>query len=356
MDKDIKYLLLFILIALGITIWCQTQPFYTSVASENTQHFTTDISNSQSSQLDARINSIATNNNIKPLFKKEEQEDKNRSARESQNLTSKIVDNILRNENKNRNAENELDSMIGDDLISNKYQNQDRLLNPMNLNIDNDRNTLSTDQEVLDELINEVTSGNDLLVNSPQADLYRQKASSINSAKKYRNISYADSKYRSDFNDDGSPSLASENELDSMYTDSLVFNDKEYNTNENFKGFNETSDDFGPANLTDFTPKGKQTQQQKIQSLYNANEYLPNDKLLDKSLTKGFQILNNPVSVSNPNLIPVLKSIPVSSVMGSNRNSTYDIRAEPPCPKTVVSPFLNSSIMPDIYATQRGCL
>ena len=73
-------------------------------------------------------------------------------------------------------------------------------------------------------------------------------------------------------------------------------------------------------------------------------------------LTKGFQILDNPVSVANPNLIPVLKSIPVSSILGSNKNATYDIRAEPPCPKTVVSPFLNSSIMPDIYATQRGCL
>jgi len=91
-------------------------------------------------------------------------------------------------------------------------------------------------------------------------------------------------------------------------------------------------------------------------SLYNSNEYLPNSNLLDKNLTKGFQILDNPVSVNNPNLIPVLKSIPVNSVMGLNRNATYDIRAEPPCPKTVVSPFLNSSIMPDIYSTQRGCL
>lgn len=32
---------------------------------------------------------------------------------------------------------------------------------------------------------------------------------------------------------------------------------------------------------------------------------------------------------------------------GSNKNMTYDIRSEPPCPKTVISPFLNSSIMPD---------
>ena len=141
-----------------------------------------------------------------------------------------------------------------------------------------------------------------------------------------------------------------------MYDDALIFRNNEYNTNGNFKGFNETDDTYGGANLTDFKPSGPQTQQEKIMSLYNSNEYLPNNNMLDKKLTKGFQILDNPVAVSNPNLIPVLKSIPVSSVMGSNRNQTYDIRAEPPCPKTVVSPFLNSSIMPDIYSTQRGCL
>jgi hypothetical protein len=97
-------------------------------------------------------------------------------------------------------------------------------------------------------------------------------------------------------------------------------------------------------------------QKEKVLNLYNSNEYLPNEALTNDKLTKGFQILDNPVSVANPNLIPVLKSIPVSSILGSNKNATYDIRAEPPCPKTVVSPFLNSSIMPDIYSTQRGCL
>ena len=150
--------------------------------------------------------------------------------------------------------------------------------------------------------------------------------------------------------------LPSKDELNSMYDDALIFRNNEYNTNDNFKGFNETNETYGNANLNDFKASGPQTQQEKIVSLYNSNEYLPNNNLLDKKLTKGFQILDNPVSVSNPNLIPVLKSIPVSSVLGSNKNQTYDIRAEPPCPKTVVSPFLNSSIMPDIYSTQRGCL
>jgi hypothetical protein len=149
--------------------------------------------------------------------------------------------------------------------------------------------------------------------------------------------------------------MDTQHELNNLYDNSLVFKNNEFNTNDNFKGFNETSDSYGNANLKDFTT-GKQTSKEKVLSLYNSDSYLPNNNLLDSKLTKGFQILDNPVAVSNSNLIPVLKSIPVSSVLGSKRNSTWDIRSEPPCPKTVVSPFLNSSIMPDIYATQRGCL
>ena len=141
-----------------------------------------------------------------------------------------------------------------------------------------------------------------------------------------------------------------------MYDDAVVFRNNEYNQNDNYKGFSQEGQTYGNADLTEFGSNKPETQQEKVKSLYNSNNYLPNEQLLNKDLTKGFQILDNPVSVSNPNLIPVLKSIPVSSTLGSNRNATWDIRSEPPCPKTVVSPFLNSTIMPDIYATQRGCL
>ena len=75
-----------------------------------------------------------------------------------------------------------------------------------------------------------------------------------------------------------------------------------------------------------------------------------------KAYKKGFKILENPVSVDNPNLIPVQRSIPVSSTMGNSRNSSRDIRGDIPNPKTVVSPWQNSSINPDIYSSNRGCL
>jgi hypothetical protein len=378
MQKDIRFLLVFLIIAIGVLVWlqcyhCNPVPNagFLKSANTNTQHFTVDNRSQQSSvnnkfknpgfgsNTNSDLQSRSSNKN-KGLSRKIEDEDRARSSRESQKVTSKIVDNILKNETeqnpykKSRFFDNNLSEELAEDNLS---EGGSQLTNPLGEDINSERNSLmDSDQQVLDELIKEVNTGNDLIVDNPKSELYKSRSRSINSAKKYRNISYKDSGYRYDFDDNGDPTQTSQDELNSMYDDAMVFRNNEYNTNGNFKGFNETDQTYGGANLNDFKSSGPQTQQEKIMSLYNSNEYLPNNNMLDKKLTKGFQILDNPVAVSNPNLIPVLKSIPVSSVMGSNRNQTYDIRAEPPCPKTVVSPFLNSSIMPDIYSTQRGCL
>lgn len=378
MQKDIRFLLVFLIIAIGVLVWlqcyhCNPVPNAGQLNSANTnaQHFTVDNRNQQANsnqfrnpgfgtKSDSDVQSRPSNKN-RGLSRKIEDEDRARSSRESQKVTSKIVDSILKNETEQNQTRKSrfFDESLSEELASgdNLSEAGSQLSNPLGEDINTERNSLlDSDQQVLDELIREVNTGNDLIVDNPKSELYKSRSRSINSAKKYRNVSYKDSGYRYDFNDNGDPTQTSQDELNSMYDDALVFRNNEYNTNGNFKGFNETDQNYGGANLNDFKPSGPQTQQEKIMSLYNSNEYLPNNNMLDKKLTKGFQILDNPVAVSNPNLIPVLKSIPVSSVMGSNRNQTYDIRAEPPCPKTVVSPFLNSSIMPDIYSTQRGCL
>lgn len=356
MQKDIRFLLVFLIIAIGVLVWlqcyqCNPVPNTGKLSATNTnEHFTTN-------------NMDGPSNKVRGLARKDSS-DSSRSSRENQVMTSKIVDNILKNSNSNTNS-NDLgkksrffDRSLSEELSSRASSESDNLSNPIvdDLNTETDK-LMNPDQQVLDKLIREVNTGNDLVVDNPRSDLYRSKSRSINSAKKYRKVSYKDSDYRYDFNEDGSPSQTSQDELNSLYDDALVFRNNEYNTNGNFTGMSDDNDQtYGNANLNDFKPSGPQTQQEKVMQLYNSNEYLPNNNMLDKQLTKGFQILDNPVAVSNPNLIPVLKSIPVSSVMGSNKNQTYDIRSEPPCPKTVVSPFLNSSIMPDIYSTQRGCL
>jgi hypothetical protein len=337
---------------MGVLVWlqcyqCNPVPNTGRLSATNTnEHFTTD-------------NAVQSSNNARGLARKESS-DSSSSSRENQVMTSKIVDNILKNSQTDDLSKKSrfFDRSLSEELSSRASNESDNLSNPLVDDLNTETNSLmNPDQRVLDKLIKEVNTGNDLVVDNPRSELYRSRARSINSAKKYRKVSYKDSDYRYDFNEDGSPSQTSQDELNSLYDDALVFRNSEYNTNGNFTGMSDDNNQtYGNANLNDFKPSGPQTQQEKVMQLYNSNEYLPNNNMLDKQLTKGFQILDNPVSVSNPNLIPVLKSIPVSSVMGSNKNQTYDIRSEPPCPKTVVSPFLNSSIMPDIYSTQRGCL
>lgn len=361
MQKDIRFLLVFLIIAIGVLVWLQcyqcnpvpnTGKLNTSSLDSN-ENFTINYNNKLYNKINDNFNSsesvqpVQHAQSIKPRLNKE--------------TTSKMVDDILKNSQSNNLDKKSrfFDKSLSEELSSSDDNSElDDLSNPIIDDINTERNSfINSDQKVLDKLIKEVNTGDSLIVDNPRTELYRSKSKSINSAKKYRKISYKDSDYRYDFNDDGSPSQTSQDELNSLYDEALIFKNNEYNTNADFTGYSDDGiDTYGNANLNNFKPSGPQTQQEKVMQLYNSNEYLPNNNMLDSKLTKGFQILDNPVAVSNPNLIPVLKSIPVSSVMGSNKNQTYDIRSEPPCPKTVVSPFLNSSIMPDIYSTQRGCL
>lgn len=365
MGKEIRFLLVFLIVALAVLVYLQNQqcsaiPNTGSLNVQNTQHFTTDNNKIQNDQLSSRLDSRLLNSRRLSLSKKDQTQDKTRSSKDSQKVASRIVDNILKNERTNNLAEYELDSMLRGEDMSQENSGSSNMENPVFLDIDQRRNTIpDSDQEALDELIREVETGNDLQINSPQDALFKKRSTSINAAKNgFRKVSYADSAYRMDFNGDGETNMsnASQEELNDMYEEALIFKNSEFTNNNNFKGMADSNDQWGNANLQDFTINSPQSQQEKIMNLYNSNNYLPNDKLLQPDLAKGFQILENPVSVTNPNLIPVLRAIPVSSTMGSKRNSTYDIRAEPSCPKTVISPFLNSSIQPDIYATQRGCL
>ena len=277
------------------------------------------------------------------------------------------VDNFEVSENKSDNEMNPVDVMhlttpentLEEDLagvINDQTSVENNTFaNPLLNNINRDRDDIAgVDQSALQSLIREVNTGNDIPDNSARADLFRSKTDGIDHAKNYRNVSYADSNYRMDFNGDGM-SQPSQDKLDGMFDQALVFQNSEFSENSNFGPNPGSSGDFGPANLGDFSHKSK-SQQEKLMNMFNSNNYLPNSNKTDSSLEKGFQILENPVSVDNPNLIPVQRSIPVSSTMGNSRNSSRDIRGDIPNPKTVVSPWQNSSINPDIYSSNRGCL
>jgi hypothetical protein len=341
MPTDIKYLLVFLIIALIVLIYLQNQQCSVTPNEGSLTRDRTELNPVQRIQM----NSVPKEQVRRKMTKPVDNQTQDNSSSSSSSSS------------KTNNTESTFE-------------------NPLPVNVNPKRyNIPDTDQVVLNKLMMEVNQGNDLPVNSRQNEIFGEKSNSINKAKNgYRKVSYADSEYRTNFNGTGEKNGLSE--LEKLYNDSLIFNNDENNlennkfegypdmnvnftksNNEmNVKGFLNSNEKYDTANLKEFSPSGPQSQKDKVLRLYDSEEYLPNDKLLNNDLTKGFQILENPVSVKNPNLIPVLKSIPVSSVLGSKRNSTWDIRSEPPNPKTVVSPFLNSSIMPDIYATNRGCL
>ena len=364
MPQDIKFLLLLLISALILFVLYQNNN--NSCKSDEKRNINTNRNRRMRKENFAGNSDLIDDENLMRMMPARTS---NSDVMYNEDNKQRIMNNLLNRERENSESQ-ELDSMISDDISQESFEN------PIDENINMLRDNTSSskvDNRALEELIREVNTGNDLRVNSTENKIFQDRSRSINSTNKYRPVSYAESGYRYNFNGNESNSDFSElanftneanNILDSRKTNNSTFNgfpdgNINFTKNDNnmsVRGYLNQNELYGEANLKDFTNTKPESQQQKVMNLYNSDAYLTNDKFANPELTKGFQILENPVSVNNPNLIPVLKSIPVSSVMGSNRNSTYDIRSEPPNPKTVVSPFLNSSNQPDIYATNRGCL
>lgn len=245
----------------------------------------------------------------------------------------------------------ELDNILNSDINDMDVMMQ----NPIDQNIDPYRNEIAdVNTTALNQLIQEVNVGNSIPVMSNNEMEFQKKVNGPNKATNgYRKISYADSNYRMDSND-SEMSIDSQNKLDKLYSDAVIFRDSEYQNNANFVGKSENMDNYANANLNNYKT-GPETQTQKIMNMYNSNNYLPKNS--QKQSDDGFQILNNPVSVDNPNLIPVLRAMPAATTVGNKRNMSRDLRGDPMSnPKLVVAPWNNSSIQPDIYSTNRGCL
>jgi len=79
------------------------------------------------------------------------------------------------------------------------------------------------------------------------------------------------------------------------------------------------------------------------EDLFDVDKYLPQEVNDD-----WFEVQPEPVSVKNRHLINITKPVGVNTIATSLKNSSHDIRGAPNNPKTVISPFLNSSIEPDI--------
>ena len=202
MQKDIRFLLVFLIIAIGVLVWLQCYQCNTSTTTTNAnkvklnttntqENFTTNPQNAQ--------NNLGQMKNLKSAMglNKKDDGDVQRSSKENKIITSKIVHKILENSDSNDLDEKSrfFDRSLSDELsTTNESESEsdselDNLSNPLINDINTDRNSLmDPDQKVLDKLIREVNTGNDLVVDNARSDLYKSRSRSINSAKKYRKI------------------------------------------------------------------------------------------------------------------------------------------------------------------------
>jgi hypothetical protein len=161
----------------------------------------------------------------------------------------------------------------------------------------------------------------------PQSDsdkLLLQKMTTKNSAKEgeYKNVSFAEGARPSgtqnldDFFEQGNPLNASDNA-------------------------NFLPNDIG----TDHAAySGKPRKELSDDEKFNASSLLPKEEKQD-----WFEDVT-PQKIKNRHLINIYRPIGVNTVITSRKNGSLDLRGNPVNPKTFVSPFLNSSIEPDVNA------
>ena len=77
------------------------------------------------------------------------------------------------------------------------------------------------------------------------------------------------------------------------------------------------------------------------EELYNSANFLPKEMNND-----WFEVVPDSISVKNKHLISITRPISINTIGTSLKNSSWDLRACPVNPKTVISPWLQSSIEP----------
>lgn len=103
--------------------------------------------------------------------------------------------------------------------------------------------------------------------------------------------------------------------------------------------------DDSDGNYASFTSGKKScgsSQNCPVEDLFNPENYLPKE-----TNDQWFKTQKEPVSIKNRHLVNVVRPIGIDTIVTSQKNASRDIRGNPPCPKFVISPFLNSPIEPD---------
>lgn len=120
--------------------------------------------------------------------------------------------------------------------------------------------------------------------------------------------------------------------------------DKYFQTNADIVsgGYEQSNNNFNPIDETGgvlASYSGKGQSKHTPEDLFDANKMLPQETKND-----WFEVMPEPIQVKNRHLINVTRPTGVNTIGSSNKIANYDLRTAPPCPKMVVSPWMNSSV------------
>lgn len=152
------------------------------------------------------------------------------------------------------------------------------------------------------------------------------------------------------------PNKAPTNEyVHSSYVSGIRGNDKsailahdEYNTslaaNLNYDKFASNDTFKGLIEVGDYqTYKSYQNKPLTTKQQYDVEKLLPGEVNKD-----WFEIMPDPIKVKNRHLIGISKPVGLDTVGSSRKNMSRDLRGDVLNPKRVISPWMNSSIDPDL--------
>lgn len=104
-------------------------------------------------------------------------------------------------------------------------------------------------------------------------------------------------------------------------------------------------DEFGPSNddveISNAGIDYKVDKKQEEKYKYDINQFTPKQENKD-----WFEVIDS-IDVKNSKLINIYRPIGANTIGSSLKCASLDIRGNVPCPQTVVSPWLQSSIQPD---------
>ncbi len=122
------------------------------------------------------------------------------------------------------------------------------------------------------------------------------------------------------------------------------------NLDDFFEQGNPLSDNENAAFLPNDTSSGYASYTGKPRKELSDDEKFNASALLPKEEKQDWFEDVTPQKIKNRHLINIYRPIGVNTVITSRKNGSLDLRGNPVNPKTFVSPFLNSSIEPDVNA------